>query len=477
MLELLLAVFVVLACLATYLFKKKQIANNNQKLEVGAVLTPKKHVKKPKNVASVFNARDQLFESLKNKNLEQDEDARLPVPNKAVKKWPVLDLGIHPEMNVSEWVLEVNNGNDTTTYLLQDLVKELGTSEFVSDLHCVTTWSVLDMKWKGVPFKRFMEYVNPDPDWKYLLQYGADGYSVNVTRADVEENLDNMIIALECNGKPISRDHGYVRLIIPGLFGWKGAKYLVGFVFSKHDSPGIWEQRGSHERGRIKFNERWAIIPENEASQEEINARFEKYDGDTLDLKGLGLKAIPDRVFEEFSSMRGLFLDFNQLENIDEYPWHTLHNLERLGLNGNKLKHLPAALGDLSELSELFVIKNGLESLPVELSKCKNLGSLWLDDNFIRDLPVELHKCKGMLVISALNNRIEKLHPEFSGFKHLRCFLIRGNPVTDIPTEYHMLPRIDYLGVDSIDGIDQEVVDQGTQAVLEALKKKHYNVQ
>jgi hypothetical protein len=47
--------------------------------------------------------------------------------------------------------------------------------------------------------KRFMEYVNPDPDWKYLLQYGADGYSVNVTRADVEENLDNMIIALECN--------------------------------------------------------------------------------------------------------------------------------------------------------------------------------------------------------------------------------------------------------------------------------------
>jgi DMSO/TMAO reductase YedYZ molybdopterin-dependent catalytic subunit len=462
--EVLLAILAVSLVVAIYLKPKKQ--SSSKLVEPSEKRKPKKQ----KEISSVFNARNQLFEALKKKSLHQDADARLPVPNRPIKKWPVLDLGVHPQMDVQDWPIEVSNGQETTSYQLQDLIEKLGSAEMTSDLHCVTTWSVLDMNWKGIPFKRFLEFINPDPEWKYLLQYGADGYSVNVTRQDVEENLERMIIAYEYNGEPISREHGYVRLVIPGLFGWKGSKFLVGLVFSKLDSPGIWEQRGSHERGRIQYNERWQEIPDVEASQEEIESRFEQYDGDTLNLKGLGLTRIPDRVFEEYASVSSLLLDFNRLSNLEEYPWHKLTRVQKLGLNGNLLTQLPASFGELTSLSELFVIKNKLKSLPKELAKCRDLMALWLDENAIEDLPVELSTCEGILVISALNNQITKLHPEYSKLKRIRCFLVRGNPVTQVPPEYCLLKELNYFGIDSIDGIDQDVLDQGTPAVMEKLR-------
>ena len=40
-----------------------------------------------------------------------------------------------------------------------------------------------------------------------------------------------------------------MRLVLPHLYFWKSAKWLLRIEFLDHDAPGYWEVRGYHNRG------------------------------------------------------------------------------------------------------------------------------------------------------------------------------------------------------------------------------------
>ncbi len=129
-------------------------------------------------------------------------------------------------------------------------------SPFVT-LDCVTHWTKLGVQWKGISLFDFEKIAKPKPEWKHLIQYSADGYSSNVPREDLER--DNVLLAYELEGKPIPREHGWpVRLIIPHLYGWKGAKFVNALEFSATDKPGFWETRGYHNHGDAFAEERYS---------------------------------------------------------------------------------------------------------------------------------------------------------------------------------------------------------------------------
>lgn len=46
-------------------------------------------------------------------------------------------------------------------------------------------------------------------------------------------------------------------MIIPHLYGWKGAKFLKTIKFADKDEPGFWETRGYHNRGDVWKEERF----------------------------------------------------------------------------------------------------------------------------------------------------------------------------------------------------------------------------
>lgn len=181
-------------------------------------------------------------------------NSRLPPGQKLTTGFPVLDLGIQPEININDWKLKFSGLNKLVELSLNEL-KKLGIQHYTKDFHCVTSWSKFDVKWTGIPFKKILEFVKPLPDWKFLIQHGKDGYSTNVPREDVER--DDVFLAFELNGKPISREHGCVRLIIPHLYGWKASKFLIELEFSKVDKPGFWEVRGYHNHGDAFKEERY----------------------------------------------------------------------------------------------------------------------------------------------------------------------------------------------------------------------------
>lgn len=187
---------------------------------------------------------------------EQGLEKRIPPGQRVTTGFPVLDLGIKPDMNLSTWKLQIDGLVEKPLSLSLEDLKKLGTQNYTIDFHCVTSWSKLDTKWTGVPWPKIVDYVKPKSNWKHIIQYGKDGYSTNVPRADLER--ENVFLAFEYEGKPIPQEHGYIRLIIPHLYAWKTSKFLTRIEFTEKDAPGFWEVRGYNNHGDAFKEERYS---------------------------------------------------------------------------------------------------------------------------------------------------------------------------------------------------------------------------
>ena len=54
-----------------------------------------------------------------------------------------------------------------------------------------------------------------------------------------------MLLARSHDGLPLAPEHGWpLRLVVPGRYGWKSAKWVSGIEFMAADRPGFWEVRG-----------------------------------------------------------------------------------------------------------------------------------------------------------------------------------------------------------------------------------------
>lgn len=202
-----------------------------------------------------ITAKEKLLALFRKQGKHEVHPGRTPPGQRLVQGFPIMDLGFQPEMNIDTWKLKISGLVPKQMELSLEDLKKLGTQSYTKDFHCVTTWSKLDVHWTGIPFKKMLEFIHPDPSWRHLIQYGADEYSTNVPREDVER--DDVFLAFELEGKSITPEHGYIRLIIPHLYGWKTSKFLTGLEFSLTDKPGFWEIRGYHNHGDAFKEERY----------------------------------------------------------------------------------------------------------------------------------------------------------------------------------------------------------------------------
>lgn len=181
---------------------------------------------------------------------------RLPPGQKLTTGFPVLDLGVQPEIPLERWTLSIDGLVEEPAVLSWEQFNALPQVEDVSDFHCVTTWSRYDCRWGGVAFTTLYEMVRPKPEARFVYFTGYDGYSTNVP---LEHCLDDdVLIATRFDGAPVSREHGGpARVIIPKLYAWKGSKFVKGITFLEDDRPGFWEVRGYHNVGDPWKEERY----------------------------------------------------------------------------------------------------------------------------------------------------------------------------------------------------------------------------
>jgi DMSO/TMAO reductase YedYZ molybdopterin-dependent catalytic subunit len=181
----------------------------------------------------------------------------LPVGQVRTEKWPVLDLGIRPDWTVQNWSLQLDGAVDNPVTLSWDAFQELDQIEDVSDFHCVTTWSRMDLRWQGVRFSTLAALVSPSEQAQHLMCYGADGYTTNISL--LEALKDDVLLVHTVEGHPLEPDHGGpVRMITPQLYAWKGAKWINRIEFLETDRKGYWEERGYSNTAYPWRNDRYS---------------------------------------------------------------------------------------------------------------------------------------------------------------------------------------------------------------------------
>src|SRR3982074_3046361 len=94
---------------------------------------------------------------------------RLPPGQHLTSGFPVLDLGIQPDVSVEEWSLELSGEVEEPIKLSWEEFSRSPRFEDVSDFHCVTTWSKFDCRWGGVAFFTLVDLVKPKSDVNTLL--------------------------------------------------------------------------------------------------------------------------------------------------------------------------------------------------------------------------------------------------------------------------------------------------------------------
>jgi len=181
----------------------------------------------------------------------------LPVGQTITIKWPVLDLGMQPDISTDSWKLIIDGEVEHPVTLSWVDFMALPQTKDTSDFHCVTTWSKLNINWKGVRLLDIAALVQPKEMASHILCYGYDDYTTNVA---LEEALKpDVLLAHSVEGKPLPKEHGGpVRMITPQLYAWKGSKWINRIEFLAKNKLGFWEERGYSSTAYPWRNDRYS---------------------------------------------------------------------------------------------------------------------------------------------------------------------------------------------------------------------------
>ena len=182
---------------------------------------------------------------------------QLPVGQIKTVKWPVLDLGFKPDISHQKWKLTIDGEVENPVTLNWEDFMDLPQTQDVSDFHCVTTWSRMDVPWVGVRLADIAALVVPKSTATHILCYGYDKYTTNLSL--VEALKEDVLLVHAADKKPLERDHGGpVRMITPQLYAWKGSKWINRIQFLPQNKLGFWEVRGYSNTAYPWRNDRYS---------------------------------------------------------------------------------------------------------------------------------------------------------------------------------------------------------------------------
>ena len=182
---------------------------------------------------------------------------RIPPGQYVTDKWPVLHYGAVPRFDLRTWDFQV--------YGLVERPLALSYHEFMAlprvtlrcDVHCVTSWSKLDVVFEGVPARLLLERAQPRPEARFVMVHAEQGYETNLPLDYLL--AEDALLAHRANGADLTPEHGWpLRLVVPRLYFWKSAKWVRGFEVLARDRRGFWERNGYHNHADPWKEERYS---------------------------------------------------------------------------------------------------------------------------------------------------------------------------------------------------------------------------
>ncbi len=152
-----------------------------------------------------------------------------------------------PDVNRSEWRLTVDGEVEKRRTFTYDEVKTLSSVKEYTTLECISNPVggplIGTALWEGVRLSTVLKESGVKPGVRYVVFYGADGYSVAIP---LETALkEGTILAYNMNSKELDSIHGFpIRAVVPGIFGMMNAKWISRVELVAEEYLGYWQTRG-----------------------------------------------------------------------------------------------------------------------------------------------------------------------------------------------------------------------------------------
>ena len=164
----------------------------------------------------------------------------------APDRWPLLHFGPVPKTDLATWDFQLFGEVENPLTLTYAELRALPAKEITADIHCVTAWSRLGDRWKGVAIQEILERVRPTSQASYVMAHCDYGYTTSIPLEVLDD--DDVLLCYGWNGADLTPEHGWpLRLLVPKKYFWKSAKWLRGLEFMAKNRLGFWEQRGYHD--------------------------------------------------------------------------------------------------------------------------------------------------------------------------------------------------------------------------------------
>jgi len=166
----------------------------------------------------------------------------------------------------------------------------------------------------------------------------------------------------------------------------------------------------------------------------------------TLDLSGQGIKHLPAEIWQ-LTNLTDLDLSQNQLSSLPAEIGQ-LKNLTKLDLFYNQLRSLPAEVWQLTNLTKLDLSNNQLISLPAEIGQLTNLTELVLNGYQLSSLPAEIWQLTNLRKLELAFNQL-KQPAKIGQLKNLTELSLEYNQLTALPAEILKLTNLTRLDLSS----------------------------
>jgi DMSO/TMAO reductase YedYZ molybdopterin-dependent catalytic subunit len=177
-------------------------------------------------------------------------DPNAPLPDHLITpldEFYIQSYALASQVNAEKWKLKIGGEvNQPIVLTMQDILSA-PQEEFYLTMECIGNPAggnlIGNARWTGTSLLPFLKRAGVKSRAIEFAMKGADWYETTLPVAEIMR--PDVRLVHRMNDEPLTAEHGYpVRILIPGHFGQKQPKWIVGIDAIAKTKTGFWENQG-----------------------------------------------------------------------------------------------------------------------------------------------------------------------------------------------------------------------------------------